>query len=106
MSLEIKVDPAAVQSLIEKARLIPGERMEEAISKLDALIDTVSDWKGDAKAEHDLASADLRKALVQTQALMEAMLATLDQAIEQMNETDEEMSSKFETKVDHYLADQ
>ncbi|MDQ0206951.1 WXG100 family type VII secretion target [Alkalicoccobacillus murimartini] len=102
MSMEIQVDPAAVQSLVEKARQVPSERMNAAIDKLSDLQEVTSDWKGDAVESHEAARNELENVLTNSKALMDAILSTLDQAVEDFSSKDEEISMKFEKKVDNY----
>lgn len=106
MSLEIRVEPDAVKSLTEKARLVPNERIDQALSKLEELESTLSNWKGDSKSPYDSLHADMESTLTSTKELMNAMLAALDNAVDDFSKVDDEISSKFEITVENYTADE
>lgn len=105
MTLEVKVNPQAVKSLTEKARLVPNERIDIAIEKLEELESTLSSWKGDGKPAYEDVHADVKNTLTSTKALMNAMLAALDKAMDDFSHMDEEISKRFERAVDNYTAD-
>ncbi|MBT2214708.1 hypothetical protein KK120_02600 [Virgibacillus dakarensis] len=104
MSLEIKVNPDAVNSLVEKARNVPNKRIDLAIKKLDDLEDTLSSWKGEGKSAHDDVCADLKSSFADAKNLMNGILAAFDKAIDDFSDLDEEISSKFEKAVNHYIS--
>lgn len=105
MGLEIKVEPEAVKSLTEKARLVPSDRMDSALKKLEELESTLSSWKGDSKPAYDSLHAEMKDTLTSTKELMNAMLAALDNAIDDFSKIDNEISTKFEKTVENYTAD-
>lgn len=105
MSLEIRVEPDAVKSLTDKARLIPNERIDQALSKLEELEGTLSDWKGDSKPSYDSLHAEMESTLTSTKQLMNAILAALDNAVDDFSKVDQDISSKFEITVNNYTAD-
>lgn len=102
MSLQIKVEPAAVKSLTEKARLVPNERIDAALKKLEQLENTISSWKGDSRPAFDNLHEELKDALTNTKSLMNAMLTSLDQAVDDFSKMDDEISTRFEQVVDYY----
>lgn len=105
MTLEVKVDPEAIKSLTEKARLVPNERIGATIDKLEELESTLSTWKGEGKPAFDDVHADVKDTLVSTKALMNAMLAALDKAVDDFSDIDDEISTRFEQAVDSYTTD-
>lgn len=106
MSLEIKVDPDAVKSLTAKARLVPNERIDQTLGELEELESTLSGWKGDSKSPYDSLHVDMERALTSTKELMNAMLAALDNAVDDFSKVDDEISSRFEITVENYTADE
>jgi len=105
MTLEIKVNPEAIKSLTKDARVVPNERIDSAIEKLEQLESNLASWKGEGKQAFDEVQADLKDTLSNTKALMNAMLAALDKATDDFSEMDEEISTRFEQAVDNYTAD-
>jgi uncharacterized protein YukE len=105
MSLEIKVEPEAVKSLTKKARLVPNNRIDTALGKLETLESTLSSWKGDSKSAYDNLHTEMKDTLTSTKELMNAMLAALDNAIDDFSKIDHEISAKFESAVHRYTAD-
>lgn len=105
MSLEIQVKPEAVKSLTEKARLVPNDRMDASIEKLEELEDTLSSWKGEGEPAYDSLHTEMKEALKSTKDLMNAMLGALDHSIDDFSKMDQEISTKFERAVENYTAD-
>ena len=105
MGLEIVVDPDAVKDLVENARQIPEDQMADALTKLEDLEDTLNSWKGDGVSGHEEAVTELKDALNSTQTLMTAILATLDTAVENFSDTDDEISAHFQLSVSQFLSD-
>lgn len=105
MSLEIQVKPEAVRSLTEKARSVPNDRISKALDDLDELESTLSSWKGDGKPAYESLHADIKSTLTSTQELMNAMLSSLDLAIDDFSKIDKDISSKFDIVVDNYTDD-
>lgn len=105
MSLEIKVEPEAVKSLTEEARLVPTERIESVLEKLEELDGTLSSWKGDSKPAYDSLHTEVKDTLTNTKNLMNAILAALDKSVDDFSNIDEEISEKFESAVEIYTAD-
>ena len=105
MTLKIQVDPDAVKSLVDKARQVPSERMDSAIDKLTNLKETTSTWEGAAPGNHESAIQELEKVLTNSKALMDAILAAMDQAVDNFEQIDDEISTKFEIMADHYTSE-
>lgn len=105
MGLEIKVEPEAVKSLTEKARTVPNERIDAALEKLGELESTLSSWKGDGKPAYEGLHTEMTDTLTSTKDLMNAMLAALDNAIDDFSRIDKDVSTKFERAVGDYTAD-
>ncbi|MEI3612530.1 hypothetical protein [Pseudogracilibacillus sp. SO30301A] len=104
MSLEIKVEPDTVKSLAEQARKVPNEQIDQAIEKLTQLEGDLSSWKGEGPSGHEEAVTELKRALTSSKDLFTAILATLDHAIDQFTEADQEISDKFERRVKNHLS--
>lgn len=105
MGLEIKVEPEAIKSLTEKARLVPNDRIDSALEKLEDLESTLSSWKGDSKSAYDSLHVEMKGTLTSTKELMTAILAALDNSVENFSKIDNEISTKFDRAVENYTAD-
>ncbi|WP_078578355.1 WXG100 family type VII secretion target [Salipaludibacillus agaradhaerens] len=106
MTLQIKVDPAAVESLIGKARQVPTERMDNVKDKIYDLYVATASWEGEAQKAHEDMRVNVFKTLEKTQSLMTEILATLDTSIEKFEEKDAEISTSFERRVNNYVEGQ
>lgn len=105
MSLEIKVEPEAVQSLTERARLVSSDRIDNALGKLEELESTISSWQGDSKSAYDSLHTEMKDTLTNTRDLMNAMLLALDKSMEDFSKMDSEISARFKRVVENYIGD-
>ncbi|TSB48509.1 WXG100 family type VII secretion target [Alkalicoccobacillus porphyridii] len=105
MTLRIQVDPDAVKSLVDKARQVPSGRVNTALDKLASLKEATSTWKGNAPGDHDAAIQELEKVITNSKVLMEAILVAMDQAVDNFEQIDEEISSKFEIMASQYTSE-
>ncbi|MCR6105009.1 hypothetical protein HXA34_01755 [Salipaludibacillus agaradhaerens] len=103
MTLQIIVDPDAVESLIGKARQVPIERMDNVKEKINGLNVIIASWEGEAQKAHEDMRVNIFNTLEKTQSLMTEILATLDTSIEKFDEKDVEISLEFERRVFNYL---
>ncbi len=105
MSLKIVVHSAVVKELSEKARVVPNERIDDALDKLKALDEKILSWKGEAKPAFDEVHEDVKETLNHTKTLMNTILTVLDQTVDDISSVDVELSERFERAVDHYTTD-
>ncbi|SDZ68692.1 Proteins of 100 residues with WXG [Evansella caseinilytica] len=104
MALEIKVNPATIESLIKQARKVPAEGVADAVQQVDKIAKVLENWEGRAKEEHDVLISELKKTLTGSEKLLTEILVTLDRTIDSFKEIDEEISQQFETKVKQYVS--
>ncbi|SDZ56988.1 Uncharacterized conserved protein YukE [Evansella caseinilytica] len=95
MTNQIKVDAGAIKGLMENARQVPEQRMDEAINKLKNLSDALSTWEGEAPQGHDELHIELHKTLLKTKSLMITILRTLDQSVENLLEQDKKLGQSM-----------
>lgn len=105
MSLRIVVHSTAVKEVTKQARLVPNERIDDALDKLEALEETLLSWKGEAKPAFDEVHEDVKETLNHTKNLMNTILSVLDQTVDDIYSVDVELSERFERAVDHYTTD-
>ncbi|WP_017473142.1 WXG100 family type VII secretion target [Amphibacillus jilinensis] len=102
MSLQIKVDPNLVESLLKKPQLIANDEMMQVITEIKGAGEALSDWKGEASKAHQTMQEKLLQTIGKNQRLMVEVLETLYYAIDQFEEKDEELSRQFKTTVEYY----
>ncbi|UTR16891.1 hypothetical protein MM221_10465 [Salipaludibacillus sp. LMS25] len=99
MSKQIKVNAEAIEGIVEKARQVPEQRMDEAIDKLKTLSETLSTWEGEAPQGHAELYKEVHFALIKTKMLMSTILKTLDQSVESLAEQDDELGESMKGNV-------
>lgn len=97
--MKVIVDPEAVELFTKEAREIPTERIEYVMNKINNIKESITEWEGKATKKHEELLTDLYELLENTKILLTHLLLTLDQTVNRFTESDEELSSTFNSIV-------